>query len=149
MDELEPISDDSGEYGREPTAIERAFFTPLYKPTSAWQVVGWWESRRFLFNTVVGGAGVLTTAAAAIFGGAGPPPVAFIVVPLVYGAAANACYTLGWVVDLTLRKWLGRHAHFAGPALLRYGFVFSIGLTLLPIPLFVMSWVARLFLSPQ
>jgi hypothetical protein len=31
-----------------------------------------------------------------------------------------------------------------GPALFRYGFVFSLGLTLLPIPLIVLSWIARL-----
>jgi hypothetical protein len=149
MDELEPTFSDAVEFEREPTAIERAFFTPLYNPRSAWQVLGWWESRRFLYNTVVGGAGVITVAAAALLGGAGVPPLTFLIVPLVYGVAANACYTLGWVADLTLRKWLGRRADFAGPALLRYGFVFSIGLTLLPIPLMAMSWLVRTFLLRQ
>jgi hypothetical protein len=151
MDELERIAPESEDLEdlaepREPTALERAFFTPLHKPSSPWQVVGWWESRRFLYNAVVGGAGAVTMIAAAVFGGAnGPPPGAFIIVPLVYGVAANLGYTLGWIVDLTLRKWLGRHADWAGPALLRYGFVFSVGLTLLPIPLFVFSWLVRTF----
>ena len=31
-----------------------------------------------------------------------------------------------------------------GPALFRYGFAFSVGLTLLPIPLAILSWGVRL-----
>ncbi len=146
MDELEPTFSDAVEFEREPTAIERAFFTPLYNPKSAWQVLGWWESRRLLFNTVIGSAGLITMVVAALLRGVDVAPLAFLIVPLVYGVAANACYTMGWIVDLTLRKWLGRRADFAGPALLRYGFVFSIGLTLLPIPLMAMTWLVRTFL---
>ena len=34
-----------------------------------------------------------------------------------------------------------------GPVLFRYGFVFSLGLTLLPIPLVVAGWLLRSVLS--
>lgn len=147
-DDLELVPDDAADFTPEPSAIERAFFTPLYNPGSRWEVVAWWESRRFLYNAVVGGAGLVTMASALTFGGPGvPEPQAVVLVPLVYGTLANAGYTLGWIVDLMLRRWLGKHAHFAGPALLRYGFVFSVGLTLLPIPLFVFSWLVRTFLG--
>lgn len=121
------------------SAIERFFFTPLYYPLSPLQVIGWWERRRLAYNICVGAAGLLSLAtvwllhpqrsAMADFGlviGAG-----------LYGVAANACYTVGWMADLALRKLLGIRAPDLAPVLLRYGFVFSLGLTLLPIPVAV------------
>lgn len=124
---------------RPQSAVERFFFTPLYYPLSPFQVIGWWERRRLTYNVCVGAAGMLSLAtiwlvhpqrsAMAGFGlviGAG-----------LYGLAANACYTLGWMADLTLRKLLGIRAPDLAPVLLRYGFVFSLGLTLLPIPVAV------------
>jgi hypothetical protein len=124
---------------RPKSAIERYFFTPLYYPLSPFQVIGWWERRRLAYNVCVGAAGVLALgvlmllhpqrSATANFGlllGVG-----------LYGLAANACYTLGWMTDLALRKVLGIRAPDLAPVLLRYGFVFSLGLTLLPIPVAV------------
>lgn len=121
------------------SAVERFFFTPLYYPLSPFQVIGWWERRRLAYNVCVGAAGLLSLAtlwllhpqrsAMADFGlviGAG-----------VYGLAANACYTVGWMADLALRRLLGIRAPDLAPVLLRYGFVFSLGLTLLPIPVAV------------
>ncbi len=121
------------------SALERYFFTPLYYPLSPFQVIGWWERRRLAYNVCVGAAGFLSLgalwllhpqrSAMANFGmmiGAG-----------LYGVAANACYTLGWMADLALRKALGLRAPDIAPVLLRYGFVFSLGLTLLPIPVAV------------
>lgn len=121
------------------SAVERLFFTPLYYPLSPFQVIGWWERRRLAYNVCVGAAGLLSLAtlwllhpqrsAMADFGlviGAG-----------VYGLAANACYTVGWMADLALRRLLGIRAPDLAPVLLRYGFVFSLGLTLLPIPVAV------------
>jgi len=58
---------------------------------------------------------------------------------LVYGLLANACYSMGPVADLVLRRILGIRAPDIAPVMLRYGFVFSMGLTLLPIPLVVRS----------
>lgn len=129
------------------TAVERAFFTPLYYPRSAWSVVGWWESRRPLFNAVVGGAGVLSLGVAELLARLPPHPLHFPL-PwggiLVYGVMANLCYTAGPAADLAIRRLLGPRAPAVGPVLLRYGFVFAIGLTLLPIPLSLLGWVFRL-----
>lgn len=52
---------------------------------------------------------------------------------------ATLCSTGGWIVELWLRKLLGREMDPVGPAL--YGFVFSIGLTLLPIAIISLAKV--------
>jgi hypothetical protein len=129
------------------TAVERYFFTPLYYPRGAWSVVQWWESRRALFNACVGTAGVLSLAVAAGLAhlppnaGSFPVPWAGVVA---YGVLANLCYTLGPAGDLLLRRLLGDRAPAVGPVLFRYGFVFAMGLTLLPIPLAMLTWILRL-----
>lgn len=59
---------------------------------------------------------------------------------VVYSLLANVCSTLGPVADLVLRRVLGIRAPDIVPVMFRYGYVFSLGLTLLPIPL-MMAWV--------
>lgn len=130
------------------TAVEKYFFTPLYFPRSAWAILGWWESRRPLFNLCVGGAGLLTLGSATLLAHLPPHPIGFLVpwgVILIYGLMANVCYTLGPLGDLLLRRVLGDRAPTIAPVLFRYGFVFSVGLTLLPIPLAVLGWLFRFF----
>jgi hypothetical protein len=130
------------------TAVEKYFFTPLYFPRSSWAVLRWWESRRPLFNLCVGGTGLVTLATATLLAHLPPHPMGFMVpwqVILVYAVVANVCYTLGPLGDLLLRRILGDRAPAVGPVLFRYGFVFSVGLTLLPIPVAVLGWLFRLF----
>jgi hypothetical protein len=130
------------------TAVEKYFFTPIYYPRSGWSVLKWWESRRLLFNLTVGSAGLLSLGTATLFALLPPHPARFMVpalVVLVYGAMANICFTFGAPIDLLLRRRLGERAAAVGPVLFRYGFVFSIGLTLLPVPLAILSWVVRWF----
>jgi hypothetical protein len=64
---------------------------------------------------------------------------------LVYGLAANLSYTLGPAADLLFRRALGERGTAVGPVLFRYGFVFSLGLTLLPVPIALFDWFRRLF----
>jgi hypothetical protein len=121
------------------TAVERYFFSPLYYPLSPFQVIWWWERRRLAYNVCVGSAGVLSMSTLLLLH---PHPSAMadfgmVLGVVLYGLAANACYSVGWMADLALRKVLGIRAPDLAPALLRYGFVFSIGLTLLPIPVAV------------
>jgi hypothetical protein len=61
-----------------------------------------------------------------------------------YGLLANVCYTFGWGIEMVLRRFMGRRAPAIGPALFRQGIAFSVGLTLLPILLVSIGWVARL-----
>jgi len=127
------------------TAVEKWFFTPLYYPRGPLHVIGWWERRRPMYNVSVGAAGMLTLAVAVALGVLplpGTMPGEFIGV-VAYGLMANACYSLGPVADLLLRRILGIRAPDIAPVLFRYGFVFSVGLTLLPIPLMVAGTIAQ------
>lgn len=66
---------------------------------------------------------------------------------IVYGLLANVCYTLGPVADLVLRRVLGIRAPDIAPVMFRYGYVFSLGLTLLPIPLMMVVAIAKVVLG--
>ena len=50
----------------------------------------------------------------------------------VYAVLANGAFTLGPVIDVWLRRRQSDRLTVVGPAMLRYGFAFSVGLTLLP-----------------
>jgi hypothetical protein len=54
---------------------------------------------------------------------------------VVYGFLANLLYTLGPIADTMVMRTWGRDYSEVGPTLFRYGFVFAVGLTLLPVPL--------------
>ncbi len=131
------------------TTVEKWFFTPLYYPRSPLQVIGWWERRRLMYNVSVGVAGLLTLGVGAALGmllspGTMPSEVVGVIV---YGFLANVCYTLGPVADLMLRRTIGIRAPDIAPVMFRYGYVFSIGLTLLPIPLMMVGAIAKLVLG--
>jgi hypothetical protein len=109
----------------------------LFEPTllrSPLRVVRWWESRRPAYNLIVGGFGVTTLlyvgTLSLLLGGDWPMPLMFA--SLAVGVAANLCYTLGWIVEIAVERWLKRPAYGLGPALFRHGLVFSIGLMVLP-----------------
>lgn len=129
------------------SALTRFFFRVPSFSSSTWSVIRWWESRRLAYNLAVGAAGVLSLAAVALVDLLPPNPR----VPgipwggiLVYAVLANLFYSLGPAVDaLVSRRW-GRSFDAVGPALFRYGFAFSVGLTLLPIPLVVLGWAFKL-----
>jgi hypothetical protein len=138
-----------GDADQEPpmTAVEKYFFTPLYYPRTWWAVLGWWEARRPLYNLWVGGAGLVSLATVSLVAHLPPHPFPFSVpwpVVLAYAVLANLCYTLGPVADVLLRRVLGEEAPPVAPVLLRYGFVFSVGLTLLPVAFAGLEWLARL-----
>jgi hypothetical protein len=129
------------------TALTRFFFDAVYAPRSAWSVVGWWERRRSTYNLVVGAAGLVTLTAANLFSLL-PPHGRWLGVPLgpiaVYALLANVGFSAGPAVDVLIRRHWGNGYAAVGPALFRYGFVFAVGLTLLPIPLVAMGWIFRL-----
>ena len=131
------------------TAVEKYFFTPIYYPRSAWSVVSWWESRRLVYNLSVGAAGMVTLTSAVLATALPPhpiPPDFRMVIPVVvYGVMANVCYSLGAPVDLLLRRFLKDDAPAVGQALFRYGFAFSLGLSLLPAPFFILGYLMKWF----
>ena len=118
-------------------------------------LIRWWESRRPIFNVVVGATGLVTMSVLAM-GVFLPMGIPFSELPwsavIAYGVAANVCYSFGWMVESALERWLGRETYGAGPALFRHGLVFSVGLTLLPVVMAgffwldkVVRWVGHLF----
>lgn len=131
------------------SALTRFFFDPVYTRRSTWTIVNWWESRRAIYNLAVGAAGVLSLFAVALSSIVHPEPIRFGGPPLLaivaYGVMANVCYSIGPALDVYIHRWWGPEYAPVGPALFRYGFVFSVGLTLLPIPLAVLSFLSRLF----
>lgn len=112
----------------------------LFEPTlvrSPLRVIQWWESRRVTYNAIVGSVGLVSLGwmFALVRLIANPGPLEwepFVIGPIVYGLAANVCYTSGSIVEMLVERWLKRPVYGLGPALFRYGLVFSIGLTLLP-----------------
>lgn len=132
------------------TALTKFFFRAPYSLPRTGEILRWWESRRLGYNLAVGAAGMvsLTTVAVAEF----LPPISRLpTFPLglvvIYGILANICYSVGPVADAVIcRKW-GRDYAALGPAIFRYGFVFAVGLTLLPVPMAVMSYFAKLIFS--
>lgn len=114
----------------------------------------WWESRRLLFNKVVGATGLVTLAGVSVFSTL-PPSVpgefsllGMVAVAAAYGIAANGCYTLGWLAESAARAvWGRRGAPDIGPLLFRQGLIFSVGLTLFPVLLAALLWVVRIVAS--
>jgi hypothetical protein len=128
------------------SALTRYFFRTSVDRPSTWETVEWWESRRVIYNAVVGAAGLVTLGCASILsllteGTFMPIPWQ---VPLAYGLIANICYTFGWGAELWLKRLIGDNAATAGAAIFRYGFVFSVGLTLLPAAMFTVASIGQL-----
>src|SRR3954466_6543056 len=110
-------------------------------------ILTWWESRRLIYNVIVGTTGIVTLGILAAISIIPPglprlmPPIPAI---LAYGILANVCYTFGPFVEIALQRLWKDRVLPVGPALFRQGLSFSVGLTLLPIILASGMWVARL-----
>ena len=129
-------------------ALTRILFPlPDYRRTPP-TLLRWWESRRLTYHVFVGGAGVVSLTVMALLSSLPPKPPGLGFVwwfgVLVYGVLANVGYSMGWLAEVGMRVLWGDEAPLAGPALFRQGLSFAVGLTLLPVPLSIVSWVARL-----
>lgn len=128
------------------TSVTKYFFDEVYAPSSGWSVVQWWEARRPIYNLAVGAAGLVSVTALTVSAALPPYPIRGgipLLAVVVYGVLANLCYSAGPVADLLIRRRWGNQYAAVGPVLLRYGFAFAVGLTLLPVPLAALSWIAR------
>ncbi len=98
------------------------------EPRGAFSIIAWWESRRIVFNLVVGLCGLPTLA---ILYFSGLADLSFLVKGTIeYAFLANLCYTAGWMNELVARSWWKERARHLGPILFSLGFAFSILLTL-------------------
>jgi uncharacterized membrane protein len=108
-------------------------------------LLGWWERRRPAYNLIVGTTGLLTVAVVDVISALTPgetPRVPLLAV-IVYGIAANVCYTLGFAIELLLERLWGSQVAPVGPVLFRQGLLFSVGVTLLPIGLAWIAWLTK------
>ncbi|MGH7560270.1 MAG: hypothetical protein ACRENB_04535 [Gemmatimonadales bacterium] len=128
------------------SSLTRFLFTPVYRADNAWSIIQWWESRRWPYNLVLGVCGSFSIVAVGLLLA---EPIFDIPWPgvVIYAFMANVCYTLGPIIDLFVRRQFGDRYAAVGPALFRYGFAFSIGLTLLPVPIAMMGFVVRVLSS--
>ena len=104
--------------------------------------VRWWEARRLRFNAWVGAVGAATWILVLVAGSAAvkpgedfEEPLAMIFGPFIYCLLANACYTLGWIVDTQFYQGTPR------TRLYKSGLVFSVVLTALPGIWAVVAWL--------
>jgi hypothetical protein len=109
------------------------------------EVIAWWESRRFRYNSYVGFTGVTSWLLVMIAGSAAvlpgvdfEEPLGMIFGPVLFGIMANICYTLGWIVDITFYN--------GGPrkGLYKFGLIFSIVLAVLPGAWALTAWLITL-----
>jgi hypothetical protein len=125
--------------------LEDVLFPPANYRQSAISTISWWESRRLSFNVIVGGTGLFTLLVVRMISMIPPGlPRMDLAGPVVaYGLMANVCYTFGWGIEVALKRLMGNRAPLIGPALFRQGVAFSVGLTLLPILIVSVGWLAR------
>ena len=113
-------------------------------------ILVWWESRRLVYNLIVGATGCVSLAVIAVADlvarahtlGQGELPS--VIPVIVFGVLANVCYTLGPIIEVALERVWKDQLLPIGPALFRQGLAFSIGLTLLPIPVVICVEMARI-----
>jgi hypothetical protein len=127
------------------TMLGELLFPPAASRRTTASLLMWWESRRIVYNGIVGVTGLFTLMIIWLIAFV-PPGVPMPVDwrPIVaYGVLANVCYTFGWAVESVAQRIWGDKCPTIGPALFRQGVAFSVGLTLLPILLVSIAWVAR------
>ena len=130
------------------TALTRFFFRHDVTCRTPASIIGWWEARRLPYNVAVGATGLVTLSVMHLLSRLPPAPLPMplgfsLFGALVYGTMANLCYTSGWMAEIVIRRSGGGELEPVGPALFRYGFAFSIGLTLVPAAVMVMWKAAR------
>lgn len=109
-------------------------------------ILTWWESRRLVYNVIVGATGLASLAVMGLISII-PPGLPHFLPPwqaiLAYGALANVCFTFGPAIEIAVQRIWNDRVLPVGPVLFRQGLSFSIGLTLLPMFIASAAWVAR------
>lgn len=120
------------------------FLYPVPAERRIGAIVRWWERRRLPYNLIVGGTGLVATTTVSLFwalSGESEPLIWFRAAGF-WLVAANVCYTLGPAAEVALEKLFGRRLLPAGPLLFRAGLAIAIGVTLAPVILFTIAYVA-------
>src|SRR5688572_15583750 len=99
-------------------------FAPQQTPVSWGRVIVWWELRRIPFNLLIGVYGLICLLLFfwAITTSGHLPPGEDAVEPLALMMtvfAANACYTLGWLLEIAVRLLMPELSPRFSPVLLK------------------------------
>src|SRR5947209_430446 len=114
--------------------------TPI---STAWQAIGWWETRRAAFNLIVGIAGIASSLVVSVVGigsyflfdsdfGVPDPPLFAVLAVVIYAIMANVCYTGGWLAELVIRKAWPEQADRFAELSLALGVIFGVMLAISP-----------------
>ena len=127
------------------TMLGELLFPPADYRRTTLSLLTWWEARRMTYNVIVGGTGLFTLLVIRLISLLPPGlPSPLDWRPVVaYGVIANVCYTFGWAIEAAAQRIWGDRFPAIGPALFRQGLAFSVGLTLLPILVISIAWLAR------
>lgn len=94
---------------------------------SLFSILMWWESRRPVYNIIVGLAGLPSILLLSLFG----MGHAAVVAAFVYAVCANICYCLGAPAEVVARTCYKQNAETYAPVLFTLGTIFSVVLTVL------------------
>lgn len=126
--------------------LGNVLFPPADYRRTTFSLLSWWESRRATYNIAVGSAGIVTLVVLRLISWVPPgvpvPPFDWRPI-VVYAGLANICFTFGWAIEAAAQRVWGERCPKFGPALFRQGLAFSVGLTLLPIVVVSIGWLAR------
>jgi len=107
------------------------------EPASLSKVVVWWELRRIPYNVVIGSIGFLSYIAFFFFithahvlapGEDAEEPIALLAAPILI----NVCYTLGWIVECSIRLIRPNRYEGRTVVLFKAGCAFSLFVVLVP-----------------
>jgi hypothetical protein len=67
-------------------------------------------------------------------------PLGMILGVIIYAVGANVCYSMSWITELVWTQGDTSRTEPLRPKVFRRGLIFSVVLTLLPIPIVVFVW---------
>ena len=107
-------------------------------------IIGWWEKRRLPYNLIVGGTGLFTmTVGSLIMAVNGEfTPVAWLRGSVFWLVMLNVSYSLGPIAEIALQKFFRDKLLPAGPLLFRASVTVAVGVTLLPIVVMTLVYIA-------
>lgn len=120
--------------------LRRLFSVPT-RGRTWYQVILWWELRRFPYNFFLGASGLLSLYCFSLLVDGW---FSFVSPPLIAGMTgaflANFFYSFGWIVELLVRPIFGHRVRQFGEKAFKYGLVFSIFMAFVPT---IMAFVAH------
>lgn len=127
--------------------LQYFLFFVAHQSRTTWDIIRWWEKRRFAYNVLVGSWGLVTVLAVALAFKGQVPWQAMTIGPIVIGIAANFCYCLGWIGEIILQRYFVRHRRYRVGCILM-SIALAISLLVVSAPMFAIALLAILKIIP-